>query len=648
MLSTAATPYAARASGAPDLKVTKVAFAEGHVAAGGSITVHETTKNVGAAKAGPSRTGYWLSKDTAKSAKDRALGDRAVGRLRPDHADATTSHLTVPATTPAGRWHLIACADVGKAVREQSERNNCHATSTRLEVTAPTSVGVSFPQTPHPMKVTPTFETPAAPVSVPPDADKTAAVTGPDGTTYALTIPAHAVDQQTSITLTPLTALGDAPTSSLVGGVRIQPTGLLLNDDAVLTITPPSTPSRTTATGFRFYDGGAELGMVPLDPVGGTPASVSLDVSVLATYAVANSSDADRATALAHPPTLVNGQFDNVIAPLVRTQQLTRADTSPLAADTENYYQQVIKPHLDKALAGDPNGPTYVHDALAFLHEQAVLGAPDPHEADITTEVLSILAKEVREAYTRCKNQHSMPDLGRLLAAARSYAVLGAEADAGNAFDKYLACGHFDVTFTVHTTRHQHYVTTFGDTYDIDASWSYSTAEPVHLDANAVGSFDGTGPIVHGAYSFAEKAVNFCDDHRTMTTRTTLTGTTDGVEGALLVVDLQPQSFYVAPGIPPIEIAHEPQLRIGSNIPPKETYTSATTGCSSSSNSTTTPRWYFTHTTADFPNPWLPDSPQTGAVLFDLIQDFDNQGAGDISAPHITDTTSIRVTHVPQ
>src|SRR5436190_19748337 len=83
LLSFVGSPYLAHASAMPDLKVTRLELVQRHIAAGEKVTIHETTKNVGSRSAGPSRTGYWLSKDETKSSKDRLLGGRRVGRLNP-------------------------------------------------------------------------------------------------------------------------------------------------------------------------------------------------------------------------------------------------------------------------------------------------------------------------------------------------------------------------------------------------------------------------------------------------------------------------------------------------------------------------------------------------------------------------------------
>ena len=48
-------------------------------------------------------------------------------------ARAPRAHL-VPATVPAGSYHLIACADSSSAVAETNETNHCVASASQLTV----------------------------------------------------------------------------------------------------------------------------------------------------------------------------------------------------------------------------------------------------------------------------------------------------------------------------------------------------------------------------------------------------------------------------------------------------------------------------------------------------------------------------------
>ncbi len=56
----------------------------------------------------------------------------AIGATR-----TSTVTVTVPTTTPAGLYTVLACADDLKVVAERDETNNCRASATQVDVQAP-------------------------------------------------------------------------------------------------------------------------------------------------------------------------------------------------------------------------------------------------------------------------------------------------------------------------------------------------------------------------------------------------------------------------------------------------------------------------------------------------------------------------------
>jgi Fungalysin metallopeptidase (M36)/CARDB/Fungalysin/Thermolysin Propeptide Motif len=106
-----------------DLTVSAVT-APARGAAGESITVSDTTKNIGGGPAGPSTTAFYLSADYALDALDhRMTATRAVGTLAVGAVSSGTTVLTLPAVAP-GLWYLIAKSDDGAAIAETVETNN--------------------------------------------------------------------------------------------------------------------------------------------------------------------------------------------------------------------------------------------------------------------------------------------------------------------------------------------------------------------------------------------------------------------------------------------------------------------------------------------------------------------------------------------
>jgi hypothetical protein len=111
------------APGAPDLVVSALS-APGSASAGSALSITDTTRNQGDAGAGASVTRVFLSKDVSLDAGDVVLGQRAVGSLGTGAGSAAASNVTVPATTPAGSYYVLARADALGGVAESNEGNN--------------------------------------------------------------------------------------------------------------------------------------------------------------------------------------------------------------------------------------------------------------------------------------------------------------------------------------------------------------------------------------------------------------------------------------------------------------------------------------------------------------------------------------------
>jgi len=112
---------AALAKGKPDLTVRAVSKPPAAVerTAGFGLTV--TVRN-GSGLARPSATAFYLSRGKRKT---RLHPDQAVPRLKARKSAVSTTTLVVPGSVPVGTYHVIACADATRKVRERSEANNC-------------------------------------------------------------------------------------------------------------------------------------------------------------------------------------------------------------------------------------------------------------------------------------------------------------------------------------------------------------------------------------------------------------------------------------------------------------------------------------------------------------------------------------------
>ena len=93
-------------------------------AAGDSLSVTDTTSNLGADPVGPSVTRFYLSADPAVDVGDAIVGAREVPALATSAASTGATTVTIPAATPPGSYYLVAKADADGAIMEGNELNN--------------------------------------------------------------------------------------------------------------------------------------------------------------------------------------------------------------------------------------------------------------------------------------------------------------------------------------------------------------------------------------------------------------------------------------------------------------------------------------------------------------------------------------------
>ena len=100
------TKFSAAIKVGPDLIVTAMS-APASAAAGGTISVTDTTKNQGAGTAGASSTGFYLSANTTVGPGDEFIGSRSLGELASNGTSTASTPLQIPADTyPAATTSL--------------------------------------------------------------------------------------------------------------------------------------------------------------------------------------------------------------------------------------------------------------------------------------------------------------------------------------------------------------------------------------------------------------------------------------------------------------------------------------------------------------------------------------------------------------
>jgi subtilase family serine protease len=135
----------------PDLVVSEVGNPPAGAVPGGSISVTDTTQNVGFAVSLASKTRYYLSLDPTRGPGAILLvGSRALGTLNHTETSTGTVSVTIPASAATASYHLLACADDLTDVNETNEANNCRASDGKVQVGRPNLV-VTFASNPPPV-----------------------------------------------------------------------------------------------------------------------------------------------------------------------------------------------------------------------------------------------------------------------------------------------------------------------------------------------------------------------------------------------------------------------------------------------------------------------------------------------------------------
>jgi subtilase family serine protease len=116
--------------------------------AGQSITLNDTTKNIGAGVAGVSQTGFYLSTDNTIDEADTLLGGRSIPALAAGASSSGSTTVTIPEGTATGNWYIVGRADDQEVVAEVYETNNTYFWVTRvgadldvMTVSGPTTAG---------------------------------------------------------------------------------------------------------------------------------------------------------------------------------------------------------------------------------------------------------------------------------------------------------------------------------------------------------------------------------------------------------------------------------------------------------------------------------------------------------------------------
>ncbi|BAY26378.1 peptidase S8/S53 [Calothrix sp. NIES-2100] len=106
----------------PDLVINSISAISG--TSGSSLNFSYKIKNEGSATANNSKTGFYLSTDTALDSADIYLGSDTVNSLAVGIISTESASLALASTIKSGNYYLIAKADSGNTIIESNENNN--------------------------------------------------------------------------------------------------------------------------------------------------------------------------------------------------------------------------------------------------------------------------------------------------------------------------------------------------------------------------------------------------------------------------------------------------------------------------------------------------------------------------------------------
>ena len=243
----------------------------------------------------------------------------------------------------------------------------------------------------------------------------TVTASGADGTTYALDVPAGALSDDETITLTPITKVGGfAVGKGIVAGVHAEPSGLHLLNPATLTITLPQAPAERLI-GFQYEGDGTEFGGAL---VVGTGATARLRVTEFSGFGAGTESSPELRAILARPSAAASQRFADEF--LALSAQGVRDQAAYLDV-LRRWYRQVVRPGLTGAVGSDPRLRQALRDynqwLIAVQQGSLVLGlAADldtpmrPEQAEALGLVATALRDAVARADARCLAQHSLAE----------------------------------------------------------------------------------------------------------------------------------------------------------------------------------------------------------------------------------------------
>jgi hypothetical protein len=238
--------------------------------------------------------------------------------------------------------------------------------------------------------------------------------TGADGTLYTLDIPADSLVKDTKIRMTPVSSISGLPFGGAQSyAVKLDPEGLFLYKDAILTIAPSQPITLESQLFFGYHGDGQNMILA-------APVSDSMDMKIrlihFSGYGVAevdinNMPDQQNqlgADTLDRIQSLVAKYLEEE-----RIRQRSRVEDTLLTPDRlvdliDQYEEQVVKPALQAAGDSCEAGKTAIAALVELERTRQLLGITSAgiFNADLIDLISKVSQVCVREAYQECVDKH--------------------------------------------------------------------------------------------------------------------------------------------------------------------------------------------------------------------------------------------------
>jgi hypothetical protein len=232
--------------------------------------------------------------------------------------------------------------------------------------------------------------------------------TAADGTAYSLQIPAGAVVDDVTITMTPLVGVAGLPAGSqFVAGVQFGPDGLQLYKPAILTITLPAGVDASQIAGLEYEGQGAAVRLTPMQVSGQT-----------LTYFVTHFSGFLAAT-----------DFDGILRRLFEEAGNLPADlpfNSPfgprlpaVVASLQAHYREHVRPALSAATASDARLNVGLREYIKWRWYLEIFDELDGPLSGELREAANLASAALRQginrANARCVTSHNLAEANAAL-----------------------------------------------------------------------------------------------------------------------------------------------------------------------------------------------------------------------------------------